>query len=123
VGERAPSRPVDVISTWASAWERGDFDAARSFIRDDAEIRACGIVVATGFQGLRAWYASNARDPVIVGQDAAIEPVEIFGGRDYAALVMRVRDAGRSWQRVAVYSLSEGQIARIDIYETPQVAW
>ena len=118
--------PAGVISAYAAAWQRGDPAAAWEFYADDVVMRLPGRGSLAG--------EHHGRDAVIAAirqllsrtseSTAQVEPLDQLVSDDQVAVVLAetvVRgDQRLRLERVNLYRVRDGRIARIDIYEANQ---
>ena len=66
-----------------------------------------------GFDEFMAWYEARRRSHA----GFEYEVIDILGGEDHAAAVIRLRDTTAEWRQVAVYEIAEGRITGMTAYE------
>lgn len=118
--------PAEVIAEYAAAWERGDPEAAWAFYADDVVMRLPGRGSLAGNHEGRAAVIAAIQALLAQTSDtrAEVEVIDRLESGDRIALVLREAvsrgDEHLELRRVNVYTVVDGKIAEIDIFEANQ---
>lgn len=106
--------PVAVLEAWFDAHRRGDLEAARALLVEDARIELPDREVR-GFDGLMAFFAERkANRP---GFSYGVR--EVLAGEAHVAALLDMHEDGREWRQVAVYTVRDDRIVSIWSSESP----
>ncbi len=105
--------PLEVLKRWVAADDAGDVGTARSLLSDLAVLRV-GDAVVRGFDEFMAWYAQRRQEQ---GPAFAYAVLDLMGGSNHAAAVIRLTDGTVAWRQVAVFEIRDGLIAGMVAYE------
>ena len=108
--------PVDVLRQWFAAHADGDLERAGALMADGAPIQTADGDTLHGFDALMKWYAGR-RDAE--GPSFRYDVLDLLGGTDHAAAVIRLSTADRQWRQIAVYRIAHGVITAMAMYEDP----
>jgi ketosteroid isomerase-like protein len=118
--------PVEVMTEYSAAWERGDPETAWQFYADDVVMNLPGRGSLAGTHVGRASVIAAIKALLARTSDlsAEVEVIDRLTSGDRVALVLREAvsssEAALELYRVNVYQVVDGKIARIDIYEANQ---
>jgi ketosteroid isomerase-like protein len=107
---------VDVIPAYFAAIRARDADALGTLFTDDAEL-----VSAAGTFSGRDAIISFYRDLAFTVDDLWPEPGPLIVDGDRVAVEIRLRMGGTTTLVGDVFTLADGRIARVAIYNGPQV--
>lgn len=106
--------PLEVLGQWYDAHRRGDVDAARAVLADDALFELPDQELR-GFDAFAAWSAERrASRP-----DFSMTVVETMPGTDHVAVLLGMAEHGREWRQVAVYTVRDDRIVSVWSSESP----
>lgn len=106
--------PLEVVTQWFDAHRRGDLAAARALLVEDARFELPDREVR-GFDGLMAFFAE--RQATRPGFSYAVDEV-LVGERHVAALLV-MREDGREWRQIALYTVRDDRIVSVWSAESP----
>jgi ketosteroid isomerase-like protein len=124
-----PDTPaVALMRRYVACARSGDFERAYEFFAEDIDLRIPGrSPMAGAFRGRRVAidYIEHAR-ALSHGQDVEVELLDMLAGGDRVALLVRERfhrpDGPVDIHRANVYTVRDGAIAAIAIFEGDQYA-
>ena len=108
---RAP--PLEVLKRWFAAHEAGDLGTARGLLSDRAVLRV-GDSELRGFDEFMAWCAQRRQEQ---GPAFACAVLDLMGGSNHAAAVIRLTEGTVAWRQVAVFEIGDGLITGMVAYE------
>jgi len=107
------SSPVGVLRRWFDAHQRGDLAEASTLMAPTAAVSVLGKELV-GFENFMKWYFERQAS---AGPSFRYDVVDVLGGQEYAAAIIRLSEAGRTWRQVAVYRVEDGLITSVAAYE------
>lgn len=106
--------PLEVVHAWFDAHRRGDLDAARQLLAEDARIELPDREVR-GFDGLMAFFAE--RQATRPGFTYGVR--DVLAGEAHVAAVLDLHEDGREWRQVALYTVRDARIVSVWASESP----
>lgn len=107
--------PVEVLQAWFDAHRRGDMDAARALLADDAPVVLPDRTVV-GLDGLLAFFAERRTQRPGFSYSVA----DVLAGADHAAALLDMVEGERRWRQLALYTVRDDRIASIWAAEDAQ---
>ncbi len=105
--------PAGVLRRWFDAHQRGDLAEASTLMAPTAPVCVLGHELV-GFENFMKWYLDRQAS---AGPSFRYDVIDVLGGQDHAAAIIRLSEAGRTWRQVAVYRVEHGLITAIAAYE------
>lgn len=103
-----------VIERWFDAFATGDMAAARTLLRDDAVLHAgTPFREHRGFDAFIAWYESRRE----AAADFHYDVLDLMTSTTRVTALIALRADGVEWRQLALYEISEDQIANIWLFE------
>jgi steroid delta-isomerase-like uncharacterized protein len=124
-GRTLIGRPIEVMQSYADAWERGDAEAAFGHYAEDVVMRLPGRGALAGDYHGREAVAACIRDLLALTDGVEVEVLDRAASAEHVFLLLRERAAGaRSLdiRRVNAYRVRGGEIVEISIFEGDQYA-
>jgi len=105
--------PIRVLRRWFEAHQRGDLAGASTLMASTAAVRVLGRELV-GFENFMKWYRERQ---AFAGPSFRYDVIDVLGGQEHAAAIIRISEAGRTWRQVAVFRVEDGIITSIVAYE------
>jgi len=106
--------PLEVLGQWYGAHRRGDLEAARAVLADDALFELPDRELR-GFDAFVAWSAERRTSR----PGFAMNVVETMPGEDHVAVLLAMSENGRAWRQIAIYTVRNDRIVSVWSSESP----